>query len=43
LPAGSVVALAIPPGVPLSQVRLSVDAPAGAKLSALEIAPLSRS
>jgi hypothetical protein len=42
LPAGSVVALAIPPGVAMRDVRLSIDAPAGATVSAPEIAPLAR-
>jgi hypothetical protein len=40
LPAGSLIALAIPPAIPLADVRLSVSAPAGATLSPLQIAPL---
>jgi SGNH hydrolase-like domain, acetyltransferase AlgX len=42
MPAGSVIALAVPPGVAMRDVRLSIDAPAGATLSPLQIAPLSR-
>jgi acetyltransferase AlgX (SGNH hydrolase-like protein) len=38
---GSLVGMAIPPGIAASDVQLSVNAPAGAKLSPLEIAPLS--
>ena len=43
LPVGAVVPLAIPPGVALRNVRLSIDAPAGATLSPLQFAPLSGS
>lgn len=42
LPAGTIVNLAIPPGVAMNDVRLSIDAPAGATLAAPQIAPLSR-
>jgi hypothetical protein len=42
MPAGSIIALAIPPGVALRDVRLSIAAPAGATLSPLQVAPLSR-
>jgi hypothetical protein len=42
LAAGSVVTLAIPPGVAMADVRLSIDAPGGATLAAPQIAPLDR-
>jgi hypothetical protein len=42
LPVKSVIALAVPPGVALGDVRLSIDAPTGATLSPLQVAPLSR-
>jgi hypothetical protein len=42
LPAGWLVNLAIPPGVAMKDVRLSIDAPAGATLAAPQIAPLDR-
>jgi hypothetical protein len=42
LAAGSVATLAIPPGVAMADVRLSIDAPGGATLAAPQIAPLDR-
>lgn len=41
LPAGERVALAIPPGVALKNIRLAISAPAGATLSAPRLATLS--
>jgi hypothetical protein len=42
LPVGAVVGMAVPPGVPLDQIILSIGTSGATKLSPIEVAPLPR-